>query len=71
MKLLTQDEIFEITKKRRWNAQIRALRNMGIEVTIRPDGSPMVNAQHFEIVTGGVPNTSNKQYPVKLNLSDL
>lgn len=39
---LTPDEIAALTGKVRPSAQVRALRAMGIEHRIRPDGSPAV-----------------------------
>ena len=52
-RILPPAEIREITKKVRWSAQIRALRGMGFEVKIRPDGSPLVSESNFDMVTGG------------------
>ena len=36
---LDEDQVVELTKKRRHDAQARALRFMGIEFKPRPDGS--------------------------------
>jgi hypothetical protein len=41
---LTSDQIFELTGYRRPSAQVRALRRMGVEHWIRPDGRPVVRA---------------------------
>jgi hypothetical protein len=39
---LTDDELFNLTRKKRPAAQARALRSMGIEHRTRPDGSVAV-----------------------------
>lgn len=39
---LTDDELIDLTRKRRPSAQVRALRSMGIEHRVRPDGSVAV-----------------------------
>jgi hypothetical protein len=43
---LDAEELIELTGRRRRNSQIRALREMGIEHKIRPDGSVVVLTQH-------------------------
>lgn len=43
---LTPDELFEITRKRRYSAQCRALAEMGIPFKHRPDGSPFVRRDY-------------------------
>lgn len=40
--LLTRDEIVELTGKRRYKAQCRALVRMSLRYVCRPDGSPVV-----------------------------
>jgi hypothetical protein len=65
-RVLPQDEIRDITHKVRYSAQIRALRSLGFEVKIRPDGSPLVSESNFEKVTGGYAKT--ERVDVKLNL---
>lgn len=69
MNILSEDEIRQVTHKVRKTAQIKALRQMGIEVKIRPDGSPLVNANHFEQATGG--KVEEENFDVKLNLEAL
>jgi len=44
---LTDDEIQEITGKTRWSAQVRALRQLGLDVKPRLDGKPLVVRQHY------------------------
>lgn len=49
---LSQDEVFGITKRRRWTAQLRVLRELGF--TARPDGDgrPLVLRSHVEAKFG-------------------
>lgn len=51
--LLTEDELILLTGRRRPSAQIRALRNMGIEHRVRPDGTPAVSRAHVESLLSG------------------
>ena len=39
---LTKEEIRELTQKVRYAAQVRALSEMRVHHTLRPDGSPVV-----------------------------
>lgn len=50
---LTPDEIKELTGKQRKPAQLRALRFMGIEHRVRPDGALIVSRSHIEKVLDG------------------
>ena len=50
--LLTEEEIQEITGKKRWSAQIRALRQLGIVTKSRPDGKPLVTRSHYLLEMG-------------------
>ena len=50
---LTRDEIVALTGRTRRDAQVQALRSMGIEHKIRPDGTPAVLRAHVEAVLGG------------------
>lgn len=63
--VLTDAEVAELTDKRRRDAQVRALRTMGVEHRVRPDGSVVVARQHYEQIFGvGVPsNTPRKTAP--------
>jgi hypothetical protein len=45
---LTPREIEEITQKKRYAAQQRMLRAMGLESKARPDGSVFVDRAHYE-----------------------
>lgn len=42
--ILTADQLADLTGYRRHSSQVRALRRMGIEHWIRPDGRPIVRA---------------------------
>ncbi len=50
---LTADELTELTRRRRGDAQARALRFMGIEHKKRPDGSIAVLRAHVDALLGG------------------
>lgn len=45
---LTQEELIELTGRRRRDSQLRALRFMGLEHKVRPDGSLAVLRSHVE-----------------------
>lgn len=49
---LTPEELVELTHRQRPAAQIRALRAMGIEHRVRPDGKPVVLRAHVEALLG-------------------
>lgn len=51
---LTIDEMIELTGKRRRDAQVAALRSIGIEHKVRADGRVMVLRKHVEQVFGAV-----------------
>jgi len=75
---LTPEELVELTHARRRDTQIRALRMMGIEYKLRPNGTPAVLCSHIEKVFGGVqsqvpvvgslPNFAALDDPPKLRL---
>jgi hypothetical protein len=52
MLLLTPAELVELTARKMPSAQARALRSMGIEHKVRPDGSVAVLRRHVEILFG-------------------
>lgn len=61
---LTDEEVYELTRKKRYPAQIRALRAMGIECKPRGDGSPAVMRSHVDKLFGGNASaTVTKEYP--------
>ncbi len=49
---LGNDEIIELTNRQRSAAQVRALRTMGIEHRIRPDGTVAILRAHVEHLLG-------------------
>lgn len=51
--LLSPTEIRDLTGRRRRDAQANALRGMGIEHKVRPDGTVAVSRAHVERVLGG------------------
>lgn len=51
--LLSPTEVVELTGRKRWDAQARALRGMGIEHRVRPDGTVAVSRAHAEQVLAG------------------
>jgi len=62
--LLTPAEVRELTGGIRRSTQIRALRSMGIEHRVRPDGSVAVLRAHAERVLSGelYAKISNKEH---------
>lgn len=50
--ILTQDQLSELTGRRRHDAQAKVLRHMGIEFRQRPDGSLAVSKAHVDAVLG-------------------
>jgi len=63
---LTKNELKELTKRSRYTAQTRALRTMGIEHRIRPDGSLAVLRTHIEHELGynqKPPRTQRREEP--------
>lgn len=50
---LDADQLIELTRKKRSNAQATVLKQMGIEHRLRPDGTVVVSTAHVERVLGG------------------
>jgi hypothetical protein len=50
---LSDAELYDLTRKQRPTAQVRALRFMGLEHRRRPDGSVAVDRSHYERIMGG------------------
>lgn len=50
---LTQEELTALTGRKKRPAQVMALRHMGIEHRVRPDGSVVVLRSHVERLLGG------------------
>ncbi len=51
--ILDDDQLYQLTKRKRSSAQVRVLRGMGIQHTTRPDGSVVVSEAHVEHLLGG------------------
>lgn len=49
---LTDEQVEELTHRTRRDAQVRALRFMGIEHRVRPDGSVAVLRSHVQRILG-------------------
>lgn len=58
---LSHDEIAGLTGRKRKDAQARALKFMGIEHRIRPDGSVAVLRHHVEHELGMVENKASRK----------
>ena len=69
--ILTREQIIEITKRRKFSAQIAALRGFGLEVKIAPTGEPIVAVDNFRMVFQCEPPTTRKEKPVVLNFGAL
>lgn len=63
MLFLTRNELIELTGYKRSGAQLRALRQMGIEHRIRPDGAILVLRSHIESLLGGHKPTTASEEP--------
>lgn len=51
--ILSHQELIKLTGRTRKDAQVCALRFMGIEHRLRPDGSVVVSRSHVERILGG------------------
>ena len=54
---LSDDELSGLTGAKRRETRVRALRAMGIEHRLRPDGHVIVLRSHIEALLGGAPGT--------------
>lgn len=60
---LSNDEVAQLTGRRRRKLQIEVLRTMGIEHRRRPDGSLAVLRSHVDRIFGAAPNSAKvKEY---------
>ncbi|MDR3399964.1 DUF4224 domain-containing protein [Pandoraea fibrosis] len=60
---LSVEELSELTGRRRRNNQVFALRSMGIEHRVRPDGHVLVLRAHVESLLGGrMPEKSSSDW---------
>lgn len=67
--LLTPAQIQQVTKRKRYGAQLRQLALMGIEAKPAADGSPVVLVRTFEAAMGY--KSGGNDSGVKLNLDFL
>lgn len=58
---LTEDEVRDLSGKIKRDAQVRALRAMGVEHRVRPDGSVAILRDHIHKVFDGEPGARAKQ----------
>ncbi len=59
---LSLSEIEDLTGRRRKQAQVKALRFMGIEHIIRPDGAIIISRSHIEkTLDGYIPNPAERR----------
>lgn len=65
---LDSTEIKELTNRRRRDAQVRALKTMGIDHKVRADGSVVVLKSHIDKVLGGI---TEKRVVVKQSQPNL
>lgn len=69
--ILSQQDLIELTSRTRSDAQVRALRFMGIDHRLRPDGSVAVSRTHVERILSGQPTDILKKDSVEPNWSAL
>ena len=67
IEFVSKENIEELTGKVRYHAQVSALRTMGIDFHIRPDGRPMV--LESDVLINKV--ASSKKQSVRLNLNAI
>ncbi|MBU3554860.1 DUF4224 domain-containing protein [Polynucleobacter sp. UB-Piko-W3] len=65
---LTADEVRDLTGKVRNQTQVAALRHMGIEHRVRPDGSVAVLRAHVESSLGLLAHSKGHEQEAVLNL---
>ena len=62
--ILNEQELTEITGKKRNSAQVRVLRALRIPVKVRPDGFPLVSrATYDQIMGSSISDTENVYKP--------
>lgn len=69
--ILSPEELIELTRRTRSDAQVRTLRFMGIEHRLRPDGSVAVSRSHVELTLSGHPGDKLKNKSVEPNWSAI
>lgn len=68
---LDRDEVVELTHRTRRDAQVRALRFMGIEHRVRPDGSVAVLRSHVEQIFGVAASKDRPKPPIEPDWSAI
>ncbi|NYT44572.1 DUF4224 domain-containing protein [Alcaligenaceae bacterium] len=68
---LSDSEVEGLTGRTRRDAQVRALRYMGIEHRERPDGSVAILRSHVEQVLGYAPTKKKPAYETEPNWSAI
>lgn len=68
---LDADEVRELTCRVQHSAQVRALRGMGVEHRVRPDGTVAVMRAHAEKVFGAVQANARQRPPKEPNWDAL
>lgn len=59
--VLTKDEVEALTGRHRKDAQIKALRFMGIEHRVRPDGTVAVLKAHIDQILGATTSSPRQR----------
>ena len=59
--VLTQDEVQSLTGRHRKDAQVKALRFMGIEHRVRPDGTVAILKAHIEQILGATSTSAQRR----------
>lgn len=68
---LGTDELIELTHRRRSDAQVRTLREMGIEHRLRADGSVAVLRAHVETLFGATQTSQTREQTLEPNWSAM
>jgi Domain of unknown function (DUF4224) len=68
---LDSNALYELTRRRRSDAQVRMLRAMGIEHRIRADGSVAVLRAHIERLFGAGPPSHSQEHNAEPNWSAI
>jgi hypothetical protein len=67
---LSDDELYELTHKKRFSARLRALNAMGIESRVRPDRTLAVSRAHVDALLSGGMRTDRQPRIAEPNWSD-
>lgn len=64
---LSPEQIYALTHRRRSTAQAKALRMMGVQFKVRPDGTVAVATGHYEKLFGVAPGASSQEADFTFN----